>query len=279
MPKILIGGDAKQPAAGFEAGRKLEVGNIGASVAAAQPVLFLGKIVMANARAMQPAQRRFGGTEIGDIAVRLGQMERHAVDEAAHECLPAGPQQLRPGVQVACQRQRAALACEQMTGKEIGPPRHLVEPAQYRIDFPILAVKPPTLDGGKHVALQQNAFGPTCRQNGGIFFGQAHGTHAAAAMRKLSAIHRSRSASARALIACFFATVFSLPRRRVPSGFLVGGAASGGNSPKLMFIGWKERGPASMVSIWPPVICPSSDPNAVVAGGGVSVVARASAAA
>jgi len=39
------------------------------------------------------------------------------------------------------------------------------------------------------------------------------------------------------LIACFFATVFSLPRSREPSGFFVGGLASGGNSPKLMFIG------------------------------------------
>ena len=33
----------------------------------------------------------------------------------------------------------------------------------------------------------------------------------------MPAIQRSRSASARALIACFFATVFSLPRSRVPT--------------------------------------------------------------
>src|ERR1700719_2475483 len=72
--------------------------------------------------------------------------------------------------------------------------------------------------------------------------------HAAAACRKCSAIQRSISASARALRACRFAIAFSLPRRRVPSGFLVGGLASGGNQPKLTFIGWNERGPLSMVS-------------------------------
>ena len=37
-----------------------------------------------------------------------------------------------------------------------------------------------------------------------------------------------------------------------------------------MFIGWNERGPASMVSIWPPVMWPSSEPSAVVGGGGAS---------
>ena len=32
------------------------------------------------------------------------------------------------------------------------------------------------------------------------------------------------------------------------------GVAIGGNKPKLTFIGWNERGPASIDSIWPPVI-------------------------
>ena len=43
--------------------------------------------------------------------------------------------------------------------------------------------------------------------------------------------------------------------------------ASGGNRPKLTFIGWNERGPASIVSTWPPVMWPSSAPCAVVGGG------------
>src|SRR5207253_889598 len=92
--------------------------------------------------------------------------------------------------------------------------------------------------------------------------------YAAAAMRRCSAIQRSRSVRARALSACFLATVFSLPRSRTPSAFLVGGVVSGGNRPKLTFIGWNERGPASMVSRCPPVIWPSRAPSAVVGGGG-----------
>ena len=51
-------------------------------------------------------------------------------------------------------------------------------------------------------------------------------------------IHWSRSASARAQMARRLATVFSVPRSRVPSGFLLGICASGGNRPKLTFIGW-----------------------------------------
>ena len=46
-----------------------------------------------------------------------------------------------------------------------------------------------------------------------------------------------------------------------------------------MFIGWNERLPGSMVSIWPPVMWPSSEPSAVVGGGGDSARPRASAAA
>ena len=57
------------------------------------------------------------------------------------------------------------------------------------------------------------------------------------------------------------------------------GSASGGNRPKFTFIGWNEDGPASMVSIWPPVICASSAPCAVVGGGGAIVSPRRSAAA
>ena len=69
MPQILVGRDAEQPAAGLEAGRELEIGEIGAAVAAAQPVLLLGEIVMADAGAMQLSQRLLGGAEIGDVAV------------------------------------------------------------------------------------------------------------------------------------------------------------------------------------------------------------------
>ena len=91
MPEILVGRDTEQPAAGAEAGRKLKVGEIGPAVDAAQPVLLLGEIVMADAGAMQLAQRLLGGTEIGGIAKWFCQMQRHAIDKSTHQRLPAGP--------------------------------------------------------------------------------------------------------------------------------------------------------------------------------------------
>src|SRR5947207_109431 len=38
MPKILIGCNSKQPSARFEAGRELEIGEIGAAIAAHEPI-------------------------------------------------------------------------------------------------------------------------------------------------------------------------------------------------------------------------------------------------
>ena len=44
----------------------------------------------------------------------------------------------------------------------------------------------------------------------------------------------------------------SLPRRRLPSDF---GASTGGNRPKLTFMGWNERFPgSSSETMWPPVM-------------------------
>ena len=174
MPQVLIGRDPEQPAAGLEAGGQLKIGNIGPAVAAAEPVLLLGKIVMANAGAVQLAQGELGGAEIGEVAMGFCQMQRDAVDETAHQRLPAGPQQLRPDVEIARQRQRVALAGEQMAGERIGPGRHLIEPAQHRVDLAGIVAETAAFDGREHVALQQHAFGPARRQNGGIVFGQAH---------------------------------------------------------------------------------------------------------
>src|ERR1700738_1605477 len=101
-------------------------------------------------------------------------MERHAIDKTAYQRLPAGPSQFRANVEVARQRQRAALAGEQMARREIGPPRHLIEPAQHRVDFAAIAAKPAAFDRRKHVALQQHALDPARRQHCGIIFGQAH---------------------------------------------------------------------------------------------------------
>lgn len=55
MPQVLVGEDAVEPATSVEAGRELEVGHVGAAVAADQPVLLLGEIVVADAGAAQPA--------------------------------------------------------------------------------------------------------------------------------------------------------------------------------------------------------------------------------
>jgi phytoene synthase len=85
---------------------------------------------------------------------------------------------------------------------------------------------------------------PTCRSGGGNGFsgappaGRLPGCSDYSAAALAPPIHWSRSASARAQIALLLAMVFSVPRSRVPSGRLAGICASGGNSPKLTFIGW-----------------------------------------
>ncbi len=60
MTDVFVGQDAKQPAAARETGGQLEIGDIGAAIGAAQPVLLLGEIVVADAGPMHPAQRRLG---------------------------------------------------------------------------------------------------------------------------------------------------------------------------------------------------------------------------
>ena len=65
----------------------------------------------------------------------------------------------------------------------------------------------------------------------------AHGVLNYSAAIRAPSSHCSRSASARAQSARFLAMVLALPRRRLPSGCLLGTCASGGNSPKLTFIG------------------------------------------
>src|SRR4029077_11243415 len=101
--------DPEQPAPRLEAGSELEIGEIGPAVSADQPILLLGEIVMANARAMQLAQRQLCRTEISDIVKRLCLVQGYSVDETAHQRQAAGPQQFRPDTQVARQGKRVAL--------------------------------------------------------------------------------------------------------------------------------------------------------------------------
>ena len=81
--------------------------------------------------------------------------------------------------------------------------------------------------------------------------------------------HRAKSCSARAESARLRARPRSGPDKRFPASSNRG-SAIGGNRPKLTFIGWNERGPASIDSIWPPVMWLRSAPIAVVGGGGSS---------
>ena len=176
MPEIFVSGDTEQAAARLETRGQLKVRDIGPAVAAAQPVLLFRQIVVADAGAMQPVQRLSCGTEIGDVTARLCQMQGYAVDEAAHQRPPAAPQQLWPDVEIARQRQRAALPREQMARQQIRPPRHFIEASQHGIDFTRVATKPAALDGRKYVALEQHAVGPACREVCGVVLWQAHGT-------------------------------------------------------------------------------------------------------
>src|SRR5260370_26182631 len=134
MPQILIARDAEQYAVAAEAGGELKIGQICAT-AAIEPVLLLGEVVVAYAGAMQRAKRRLGGTKIAGVAERLGDMERHAIDPAAHQRPAPGEQQRRCDAELARGGERAALAPEQQDRQTAAPPRHLIEPAQPRIDF------------------------------------------------------------------------------------------------------------------------------------------------
>ena len=77
-----------------------------------QPVLLFGEIVMCNPGTMQTAQRGFGRTEISGVAVRLGNMQRYAIDPAAYQELPSGKKQRRRYLKSAGNCQRAAFAPE-----------------------------------------------------------------------------------------------------------------------------------------------------------------------
>src|SRR5262249_60771140 len=122
VPQVLVSRDAEQPGAAREVSGKLEIGEIGASVAPAQPVLLLGEVVMADAGAMQLAQRHFGRAEETALAARLGDVERQAIDPAADERIATGEQERRRDAAPAPDRKRAALARGQMARPAQTPP-------------------------------------------------------------------------------------------------------------------------------------------------------------
>ena len=167
MPQVFVACEAEQSIAAAKAGGELEVGQKGAAVSvvlAVEPVLFLGEIVVGDAGAMQCAQRHLRRAEIGGIAVGLGDVQRHAVDPAAHQDVPSGKKKRRRDAERAGKRKRVAFAAEQRVGQRTAPPRHAVEPAQHRVDLAGLGAKAAALDGGKHVALEHDAGMPAAVQ-------------------------------------------------------------------------------------------------------------------
>src|SRR5262245_56196360 len=266
VPQVLVSGDAEKPGAAREARGKLEIGEIGAPVAPAQPVLLLGEVVVADAGAMQLAQRRLGRAEEAALAARLGDVERQAIDPAADERIATREQERRRDAELARDRKRTALAREQMARHTKTPPRDFVDPAQHRLDLAGARAEAAALHRGKQVALEHHAARPASLD----FARQAHRAYSAAAARSAPVNQRSRSASARRVSARFFASAFWVPRSRSPLSLLTA-CASGGKRPKLTFIGWYERAGAApqTASTWPPVICASNAPCAVVGGGGV----------
>src|SRR5262245_47507910 len=224
---------------------------------------------------MQLAKRDPGGMEIGAVAMGFCNLQGNAVDPAAHEYAPSGKEQRRRDAELSGDRQGPAFTREEVTGDREAPPGHLVDPAQHRLDLARRRGETAALDGREGVAFEHQAARPAALE---LARRQRHS--AAAAWAPSSQC--SRSASARRVSVRFFSNVFSVPRSRRPLSLLTA-CASGGKRPKLTFIGWYERVPVGAalgsVSIWPPVICASNAPCAVVGGGGMRYSASRSAAA
>ena len=104
-------------------------------------------------------------------------------------------------------------------------------------------------------------------------------SYSAAAAGSSPAIQRSRSASARALSALLRARFLAEPRPNLRPSRRRRGCGERREQAEIHVHRLERAGPASIVSIWPPVMCASSAPCAVVGGGGTSVSPRRSAAA
>ncbi len=172
--------------------RELEIGEIGAAVGAAQPVLLLGEIVVADAGAVQLAQRGLGRAEIA------------AARRAAWRCAAATPsiqprtsvaatgeQQRRRDAEVAGARQRALLAREQVARQAEAPPRHLVDPPQHRLDLAGRCAEAAALHGREQVALEHHAVRPAPLD----LVRQRHARHSAATACSPPAWDRRRSSA------------------------------------------------------------------------------------
>jgi hypothetical protein len=154
VPQILVGENPEQTSPPLETAGELEVGEIGAAVAAPQPVLLLRKIVVANSGPMQLAKRGPGGMKIRAVPVRFGNLQGNPIDPAAHEYVPSGKEQRRRDAELAGDRERLALTREQVMGDSEAPPWHLVDPAQHRFDLARRREKAAALHGRERVAFE-----------------------------------------------------------------------------------------------------------------------------
>ncbi len=169
VPQVFVACEAEQRIAAAKAGGELEIGKKGAAMSvdlAVKPVLFLGEVVVGDAGAMQCKQRRLRRAEIGGIAVRLGDVQWHAVDPAAHQDVASGKKKRRRNAERAGNGKRAAFAAEKREGQRTAPPRHAVEPSQHRGDFAGLGAKAAALDRRKYVALEHDAGLPAAAEFG-----------------------------------------------------------------------------------------------------------------
>ena len=194
---------------------QLEIGDIGAAVGSAQPVLLLGEVVVADAGAVELAQRGLGRAEVAvspwGLAMCSGRPSIQPRTSARRPPNSSGGAMPRP----PATRQRAPLAREQVARQAEAPPRHLVDPAQHRLDVAGRRSEAAALDRRNTSRLSTTPF----VQRPAISFGRVHERHSAATAAPppaagSPAIQRSRSASARAESARFFAKVLSVPRSR-----------------------------------------------------------------
>ena len=94
-----------------------------------EPVLLLGEIVARNPGAMKLPQRRFCRSEIGRVAIGLGDMQRHAIDPAADEKSLARKQKRWCDIERAGNLKHPAFTPEQLFRQRPSPPRYGIEPA------------------------------------------------------------------------------------------------------------------------------------------------------
>ena len=86
--------------------------------------------------------------------MRFCNLQGDPLDPAAHEYAPSGKEERRGDPELAGDRKRPALTQEKVMGDREGPPWHLVDPAQHRLDLTRRCGKPAALHSREGVALE-----------------------------------------------------------------------------------------------------------------------------